>query len=305
MAQVSDFSFLKDKIIPTSDASLSIASSAVLYGLSVYTVLPIRITKSGMAAFRVSDHFKRLCNSAKLIGIDTFEPSWTEERFLQTIKDLVEANTIATDVFLRATVHVTELVPGTRSHGLASSVSMFLYEASPILPSEGAKIKISPWERVSDKAIPPRAKVNGAYVNSVLAKQDALDNGYDDALFLNACGKVSELSAANIFLVKNGMLITPSVGSDILEGITRRTLIELASEMNISCEEREVAPEELYTADEIFACGTSAFVAPILEIDGKKIGDGSIGSITAGLQKAYGDLLRGEHPRAEELFTKL
>ena len=305
MARIYDTAFLGEKLLPMSDASLSIASSAILYGLSVYTVLPLCATKDGIAAFRVSDHFKRLCNSSRLIGIDTFEPAWTEERFLQTIRDLAEANKITEDVFLRATIHVTDLAPGTRSRGLTTILSIFLYEAKPILPATGARVKISPWQRVSDRAIPPRAKVNGAYVNSVLAKQDALDGDYDDALFLNASGHVSELSAANIFLVKDGTLITPSVSSDILEGITRRTIIELAKEMAVLVEEREVEKDELFTADEIFASGTSAFVAPITEIDGKKIGDGSMGTLTAQLQKAHQEILHGTHLRSKELLTKL
>ncbi len=144
-----------------------------------------------------------------------------------------------------------------------------MYEAQPILPATGARLKTSLWHRTADTAIPARAKVNGAYVNSALAKQDALDSGYDDCLILNHHGYVSELSAANVFLVKNGVLITPDPASDILEGITRRSLIALAKAAGIEVLERKVALTELYTADEVFACGTSSFVSPIIELDNR------------------------------------
>jgi branched-chain amino acid aminotransferase len=159
-----------------------------------------------------------------------------------------------------------------------------MYDAQNILPQDSARIKTSLWRRTADTAIPARAKVNGAYVNSALAKQDALDSGFDDCLFLNQNGYVSELSAANIFMIKNGTLITPDTSSDILEGITRRSIIELANTRGLIVIERKVALTELYTADEVFACGTSAFISPITEIDNRIIGTGKIGVHTQSLR---------------------
>ena len=163
----------------------------------------------------------------------------------------------------------------------------------------------SRWQRVSDRAIPPRAKVNGAYVNSVLAKQEAIDAGFDDALFLNVVGNISELSAANIFLVKDSVLITPDTASDILEGITRRTILEIAKEEEIKIEERSVQPSELTEADEAFASGTSSFVAHIKEIDGKIIGKGVLGPVTSMLQKKYFELLKGQSVASKKYLTNL
>jgi branched-chain amino acid aminotransferase len=303
MAHIYDQAFFDSAIVPAREAKVSIMSSAVLYGLSVYSVFHVCRTSSGLAAFRIRDHFKRLIDSARIIGIDTFERDWTEEKFVETVQKLVAANNIQEDVFLRATVHVNELVPGTRSRGLATAVSMFIYEAAPILPADGARLKTSVWRRVPDYAIPSRAKVNGAYVNSVLAKQDALDSGYDDCIFLDERGHVCELSAANLFIVRDGVLITPGTSSDILEGISRRTILGLAHDMDIPAVERAIDLTELYIADEVFASGTSAFVSAVKEIDKRVIAGGAVGPLTAALQKKYKEVLHGEDPRYAHLLT--
>jgi branched-chain amino acid aminotransferase len=303
MARIYEQAYFRDAIVPIADAQLSVASSAVLYGLSVYTVFPLCITPQGLAAFRLKDHFDRLINSARIIGIDTFEKEWDFARFEKATKELAAANTIEEDVFVRVTVHVDELVAGTRSRGLHTCVSMFIYEAKPIVPQDGARLKTSVWRRVPDYAIPSRAKVNGAYVNSVLAKQDALDSGYDDCIFLDTDGHVCELSAANIFLVRNGTLITPGTANDLLEGINRRTVIEVAQKLGIPVVERVVDLTELYIADEVFACGTSAFIAPVKEIDARVIGGGKIGPITAQLKEVYTKVLHGKEVGYEGMLS--
>lgn len=293
MARIYQKAVLGENIIDIDRANLSIASSAVLYGLSVYTVFPVVAGKSGYLAFRLPDHYQRLGDSAKIIGIDGFAEKWSFEEFLKAVGGLIEANDVKSDIFVRVTVHVDERLPGTRSRGLHTILSMFAYEAEPIVPQTGARLKTSVWRRVPDYAIPSRAKVNGAYVNSVLAKQDALDSGYDDCIFLDAAGHVCELSAANIFLVRKGVLITPDKTSDLLEGINRRTVIEQAQSLGIEVQERTVDLTELYIADEVFICGTSAFLAPVIEVDGRKVNDGRAGPMTLRLKKLHGSLLRG------------
>lgn len=294
-----------DKLVNTQDATLHIASSAVLYGLSVYTVFPVTVTKQGLAAFRLKDHYQRLLESAKIIGIDTFATHWNFNKFQSAIKELVAANNIDEDVFVRATIHVDELIPGTRSRGLHSLLTMFVYPANPILSPKGARLKTSVWRRVPDNALPARAKVNGAYVNSVLGKQDALDSGYDDCVFLDSLGHVCELSTANIFIVRNGTLITPAATTDILEGINRRTIIELAKQENIPVEERLVDLTELYVADEAFASGTSAFLAPITDVDGRQVGGAIPGPLTEKLSSLHNKLLHGSLPQSKRLLTTL
>lgn len=306
MAKIYPQVYFGDKIIPLEKATLSIASSAVLYGLSVYTVFPICVDNKGkLVAFRLKDHFKRLLDSARIIGIDGFEKEWDYERFEKAVHELVGAQKITEDVFVRVTVHVDELVAGTRSRGLHTTLSMFIYEALPIVPQDGARLKTSVWRRIPDYAIPSRAKVNGAYVNSVLAKQDAIDSGYDDCVFLDGAGHVCELSAANIFIVRNGTLITPDTTSDLLEGINRRTIIEVAQDLGIPVAERAVDLTELYIADEIFACGTSAYVACVKEVDARAIGNGKVGPITKKLRELHTDILHGRSKAYTHLLTEI
>lgn len=281
--------FFKDEIIDSNNAKLSIASSAVLYGLSVYTVFPVMVNGKNKVAFRLKDHFQRLINSSRIIGIDTFEQNWNYKKFEAAVKQLISANTVTKDIYVRATVHVDAEIAGTRSRGLSTTLSMFIYDAIPILSPDGARVKTSVWRRIPDYAIPSRAKVNGAYVNSVLAKQDAIDSGYDDCIFLDVQGHVCELSAANIFIVRHGELITPDKTNDLLEGINRRTVIELARELGLETVERQIDLTELYIADEVFASGTSANVAPIIEVDARIVAGGKPGKITRKLQKLHID----------------
>jgi branched-chain amino acid aminotransferase len=303
MAHVFEQAYFGDRIVPLSQAQLSVASAAVLYGLSVYTVFPIWKTAEGLAAFRLPDHYQRLINSARIIGLTTFEEEWSYEKFVAAVQELVKVNDPQEGIFARVTIHADELVPGTRSRGLHTTLSMFLYEAKPIIPQNGARLKTSVWRRIPDYAIPSRAKVNGAYVNSVLAKQDALDSGYDDCVFLDASGHVCELSAANIFLVRDGVLITPGTTSDLLEGINRRTMLEVAKELGIPTLEREVDLTELYVADEVFACGTSAFVAYVKEVDGRVVGGGVAGPITTKLRTKHEELLAGQDALYKKYLT--
>jgi len=291
MTKLYKHAYFNNEIMLTSNANLNIASSAVLYGLSVYTVFPVNITPHGPVAFRLKDHFKRLLNSAKIIGIDTFATDWDYEKFLQTVKELIVINNLQENVFARVTIHVDELIPGTRSRGLKTNLSIFLYEAVPIVPQNGTRLKTSVWRRTPDFSIPSRAKVNGAYINSVLAKQDAIDSGYDDCIFLDIAGHVCELSAANIFMVKNQTLITPDNSNDILEGINRQTVLEIANTLAIPYKTTNIDLTELYTADEVFACGTSSYIAPITTIDNRVIGNGKIGEITTIIKQKHQDIL--------------
>jgi branched-chain amino acid aminotransferase len=304
MGRIYDNAFFDDSIAPITDARLSIASSAVMYGLSVYTVFPVNVTAGGdLVAFRLDDHYRRILASARIIGIDTFEPAWPWDRFEGAVRELVASNPIRERVFVRATVHVTDLVPGTRSRGLSTILSMFVYEAVPILPQDGARLKTSVWRRIPDYAIPSRAKVNGAYVNSVLAKQDAIDAGYDDCIFLDGAGHVCELSAANIFIVRDGRLFTPDTAADILEGINRKTVLEVAAALGIPASQRPIDLTELYIADEVFASGTSAFIAPVNEVDARTIGNGQPGPITRRVADSWLAVQTGQDRAFASLLT--
>lgn len=286
MSKPQPFVLFNGNIVPAAQATVSVASSAVLYGLSVYSVFLATKQGDNWLGFRVPEHITRLKQSAHMIGFKNVESVLHETELPAQLHALIEANQPSTDQFFRITIHATELIPGVRTSNLELTLSVFMHDAINILPRENVRLKTSLWRRTTDTSIPARAKVNGAYVNSALAKQDALDAGCDDCLFLNQQGYVSELSAANVFMIKRGELITPDCSSDILEGITRRSVIELAHQQHIPVTERKVALTEFYTADEVFACGTSACLASVNEIDNRKIASGSYGPLTAQLEKA-------------------
>lgn len=272
MATIHDYAYFNGKIGLIKDANLSIASSAVLYGLSVYTVFYVHPDKEKYRAFRLREHYDRLRSSAKIIGLE-WPTHLSYDNFQKNVKSLIDANKPKDAVFVRTTLHADGLVPGTRTRGVSTQLSMFIYTAVPIVKPTGVRLKTSQWRRIPDTSIPSRAKVNGAYVNSVLAHQDALDAGYDDCIFLDHAGHVCELAAANIFMVRKGRLITPDTSSDLLEGINRRAVMELAEAAGIPVQERTIDLTELYIADEVFICGTSAFLASVSEIDGRKLDD--------------------------------
>ncbi len=300
MAKIYPKSWFGDKIVDTRAATLPVTSSAVLYGLSVYTVFNVEYSGGELLGFRLPEHFKRLTDSCRIIGIDGFNYSFDD--FLSAAKQVIDANQPQESVFIRASVHVNADLPGTKSRGLPTILSLFVYRADPIVPRSGARLKTSVWRRIPDNAIPSRAKVNGAYVNSVLAKQDAIDSGYDDCIFLDTNGHVCELSAANIFLVRNGRLITPDTTSDLLEGINRRSVIELARDLKLTVEERTVDLTELYIADEVFITGTSAYLTPVIEIDGRKLASEG-GPVTKLLSDAHKSAL--SVPNDKDWLTKL
>lgn len=289
---------LRDDFVPFKDANLSVASSPVLYGLSVYTVFSLNWNnkKQTLNVFRLSDHYNRLVNSARIMDFHSFEKEWPYERFMQTMIELVRRNKISEDSLVRITVFIDELIAGTKMHGLKNSMSAYIYPMGQILPREGVNVCVSSWVRNADNSIPAKAKINGSYVNASLMKNEALLNGYDDAIALDHHGHVAEGTVANLFIVRNGKLATPDTSTDILEGITRDSLIEVARPMGLEVEERSIDRTELYKSTEAFFCGTSVRITPILSIDKRPIGDGRIGSITKSLMEKYENIQRGSDP---------
>ena len=288
--------FFRNAFVPFGDANVSIASSPVLYGLSVYTVFSVNWNdkEKKRYAFRLKDHYNRLVNSARIMDFHSFAPAWPYERFEKTMTELVRKNEIQEDVLVRATIFADALIAGTKIHGLPHAFAAYVYPMGVILPQSGVNMRVSSWMRNPDNAIPSRAKVNGGYVNACLMKNEAILDGYDDAIALDAQGHVTEATVANVFIVRNGVLITPHVGADILEGITRNSVIAIAREMGIPVEERAVDRTELYLADEAFISGSSARITPILSVDKRPVGGGSIGKMTQRLSVEYGHAQRGD-----------
>lgn len=299
--------FLRDQWVPFDKANLSIASSPVLYGLSIYTVFNAiwnPNTKS-LNIFRLSDHYKRLCNSARIMDFKDFSKQYSYKKFEQIMFDLLKKNRVQEDVLVRVTVFVDELVAGTKIYGLKNSMSAYVYPMGEILPRTGIDACVSSWIRSADNMIPSRAKVNGQYVNASLIKNEALRNGYDEAIVLDSQGHVSEGTVANIFLVRDGVLITPDKSTDLLEGITRSTVLELAKSLGIKVEQRPIDRTELYIADEIFMCGSSAHITPVLSVDKRPVGKARIGKTTSALAELYKKVQKRELLEFADWITKV
>lgn len=296
---------INDDYVPFDKANLSIASSPVLYGLGVYTVFGANWDEKQqkLYMFRLKEHFDRLINSAKILDFHGFSEEWDFERFEKAMKNLLQKNKVQEDVLVRVCVYVDELLAGTKIHNLKNSLSAFIYPIGQLLPKEGANVCVSSWQRITDNAIPARAKVNGSYVNASLMKNEALLNGFDDAIAIDSFGHVTEGTVANLFLVKNGQLVTPDGATDILEGITRSTVFELAGSQGIRCTQRSVDRSELYTADEVFYCGSSVKITPIVSIDKRHVGSGKIGEITHSIQERYDMLLHNQLDSMSHLLT--
>ncbi len=288
--------YFRDNFIPFSEANLSIASSPVLYGLSIYTVFSVNYNEKTkkLYAFRLKDHFNRLIASSKIMDFNSFIKDWTYERFEKVVMELIEKNKISEDALVRVSVFVDEVVAGTKIHNLKNSLSAYVYPIGEILPRAGINVCISSWTRNSDNAIPSRAKINGGYTNVSLMKNEAILNGYDDAIALDSSGNVTEGTVANLFIVRNGELITPNVNSNLLEGITRDSIIKIARDSDLQVTERTVNRSELYISDEAFICGSSARITPILSIDKRMIGNGEMGPITAKLSDKYANIQKGK-----------
>lgn len=298
--------YLRDGFMPFSEANISIASSPILYGLSIYTVFNVRydVDTDKLFIFRLEDHYNRLVNSARIMDFDGFYHDWPMDKFYKTMISLLQRNQVKEDVLVRVTVFIDELIAGTKIHGLKNSLMAYIYPMGEILPATGVHLCVSSWIHNSDNAIPTRAKVNGGYVNASLMKNEALLNGYDDAIALDGNGHVTEGTVANIFLVRSGKLITPGLSNDILEGITRSTIIELASDLGLEVQERVVDRSELYVADEMFLCGSSAHVTPVLSVDKRPIASGEIGPITKQLADEYKKAQLGKAGGHTDWLTK-
>ncbi len=299
--------FFRDDFVPFNEANVSIASSPVLYGLSIYSVFSVNWNEAQqkLYIFRLKDHYNRLVNSAQIMDFDSFAKDWPFERFEKMMHELVRRNNIQEDALVRVTVFIDEVAAGTRIHGLKNSLSAYVYPLGEVLPRSGINVCVSSWIRNMDNSIPAKAKINGSYVNAALMKNEALQNGFDDAIALDHNGHVAESTVANLFIVRDGKLATPDTSTDILEGITRDSLIEIARKMSLTVEERSIDRTELYKSSEAFICGTSALITPILSIDKRPINGGQLGEMTKQLQESYNRILQGDDPDYSGWLTAL
>ncbi len=300
------FVFFQGNVVKTEDAKVSIMTNALQYGTGVFGGIRgyYNREKGFISLFRIQDHYKRFLNSFKIIGV---EIPYSHEELIKITTDLVKKNKPVTDTYFRPFGYAgsTNLSPNL-DRDSTFDFALYMFPLGDYLPTDkGISVVVSSWRRVSDNAIPSRAKITGSYMNSALAKREATLNGHDEAIFLSENGHVAEGSAMNLFIVRDGVLITPSKSDDILEGITRRTVITLAKDAGIPVEERTIDRSELYVADEAFFSGTGAQVAWIEKIDNRKVGDGKRGPVAGKLQDLFFKIVRGNVKKYEDWCTKI
>ncbi len=276
------------------EVKLGLMTHALHYGTGVFEGIRAYWNPENeqLLIFRQPEHYQRLVRNARLLRI---EIPHTVEELCAASTEVVRRNGFRQDTYIRPIAFKSSEEIGVRLHNLRATFAIYTTPFGQYVDIEqGIKCMVSSWRRIDDNVAPARGKITGTYVNGALAKSEAQDNGFDEAIVLTQEGHVSEGSAENIFLVRDRTFITPAVTENVLEGITRATLFDLIrSELGLGVVERVVDRSELYVADEIFLCGTGAQLAPVVDVDRRPIGDGSVGPLTARLQRLYFDVVRG------------
>jgi branched-chain amino acid aminotransferase len=302
--QLPNYAYFRGKIVPYSDAKVGVLTHALNYGTGAFGGLRgyWNPEEEQLYLYRMLDHYRRILNSAKLLCM---EFDHTPESLTQITIDLMRIEEHRTDVYIRPLVYKADEAIGVKLHDLQDEISIVSLPFDKYVARDtDAHVTFSSWRRVDDNAIPARGKISGAYANSAFIKTDALRAGFDEALVLTNGGHVSEGSAENIFMVRDGVLITPPVSDNILEGITRHSIMVFAQEeLGIPVKERLIDRTEIYICDELFMTGTAAQVTAVTKVDFRPIGKGVMGPITTQLRQLYTDVVRGKHPKYKHWNT--
>lgn len=294
--------FMNGKFIPADQGVISVRTHGFAYGTGCFEGIRGYWNEEDQQVylFRLREHYERLLRSCKILYINL---PYSVDELVDISLELVRRNQQRENIYLRPVAYKGDLVIGVRLHDLTDHFILTSEPMGDYVETTGLRCGVSSWRRIDDNAIPARAKVCGAYVNSAFAKTEAMQNGFDEAIMLTHEGNVSEGSAENIFLLSNGELVTPAPTENILLGITRDTIMKLARrELGYTTQERVIDRTELYTAEEIFLCGTGAQIAPVVSIDHRPVGGGKIGPIGGKLQDLYFDVVRGKVPEYRDLW---
>lgn len=306
MATTSSFpySYIRKKICKAQDATISIQCKAIQYGLGVFTGIRGAYIprEKNIYLFRIEDHYKRLADAAKITGLK-FDYSYAE--FKKIIIALIEKNNIKEDIYIRPTLYASSTKLTPRFDNEDDDLAIYIISLKNYFDTDkGLNICISSWRRFDDDMISTKAKITGGYANSALAKTEAIQNGYDEALFLNSDGKVCEATGANIFGIKNSKIYTPPLFANNLDGITRRTVIELfKKELKTDVREEEIDRSTLYSFDELFLTGTAAKIAWISHVDKRTIGNGKLGPLTKQIQILFDKTTNGKITKYSKWLT--
>ena len=286
--------FFEGRFVPAGEAKVSVMTHALNYGTGCFEGIRGYATATGdVLIFRLREHIRRLLQSSHVIGCGV---SYDLDTLCDLVVDLVRRNEQRSDVYIRPMVYKSGVGIGVTMAGVPDALTIFSVPFGKYIESNGGiRCAISSWRRSSDNNIPPRAKITGGYINAALAKNEALQNGFDEAIMLTDSGFVSEGSAENLFIVREGSLYSPAISDNVLEGITRHTIVTLAAaELGITTVERAINRTELYTSDELFLCGTGAEITPVIEVDRRRVGTGAVGPLTQKLQQLYFSVVKGE-----------
>ena len=295
--------YFEGRFVPLSEAKVSIMTHAFMYGTAVFEGIRAywNEEQGQLYALKVREHVERIRNSCKIMFM---EPVPSVDELTGQIVEVVRRNGWREDVYIRPSFYKSTQAIGVKLHGLKHDHYILTLPFGDYIDTTvGIRVGTVSWRRTADVSIPSRAKIVGSYVNPAFAKTEAMLNGYDEALVLTHDGHASEGSAENLFIVRDGLLVTPPVTDDILEGITRAGIIEMAGDMGIQVVERAIDRSELYIADEVFMCGTGAQLSPVIEVDRRKVGGGVVGPLTAQLKDRYFDIVRGRVPEYRHWLT--
>ena len=292
------YAFFKGQVVPLGEAKVGVMTHALHYGTAVFEGIRGNWNEEQgvVNIFRLREHYERLLRGCRLLMLDI---PYSVDDLCQITVDLVEKNKHQHDIYIRPLAYKSaELVANLKLQDLESDFTLITMPFGNYLGTDTLRCCTSSWRRVDDSMIPARLKISGIYVNSILAKTEATMAGFDEAIILNHDGHVCEGSGENLFMVVDGRIYTPSLEDNVLPGITRDTIIQLAqSELGLEVMERSIDRSELYLADEIFLTGTAAHLTPIIQLDNRDIADGKTGPISSKLQQMYFEIVVGRNPK--------
>ncbi|MEI7743277.1 MAG: branched-chain amino acid transaminase [Chloroflexota bacterium] len=288
--------YFEGDYVPMKDAKVSIMTHAFMYGTATFEGIRgyWNAEQGTLYALFVPEHMTRIRNSAKMLMMENLPPV---DELVERVLETVRRNHFREDVYVRPSFYKSTRAIGVRLHHLDHEMYVIVTPFGNYVDVDhGIRVMSSSWRRNADEALPARGKLVGGYVNMAFQKSEAELNGFDEALVMTPNGHASEGSAANLFMVRNGVLLTPPVSDDILEGVTRNAILTLARDLGIPTEIRSIDRSELYVCDEIFMCGTGVQVSPVIEIDHRPVGDGTIGPVVRAIAARYFDAVRGRLP---------
>jgi branched-chain amino acid aminotransferase len=302
-----ELTFFQGKIVPASEAKVNVMTHALHYGTAVFEGIRGNWNEAQgkLYVFRMAEHYQRLLQGCRIMMMDI---PYDVEDLCRITMELLQSCGYREDLYIRPLAYKSqELVANLKLQELSSDFLLIAVPFGAYIDVEGAiDCTTSSWRRMDDTVIPPRVKISGHYVNSILAKTEATLAGFDEAIMLTQGGDVSEGSGENLFMVTDGSVFTPPVADNNLTGITRDSAIRLAKdELGIDVVERRIRRSELYLADEVFLTGTAAHITPVGSLDRRPIGSGGIGPVTQRIRDVYVDLIRGENPRYLDWCTEV